>query len=164
LLPVEDALFAGLERWFMSSREGYPQPGSHYCLSRSRGGAVSTIRLPPAGVWAIAAVALLAVAWSAAITLYVAFHDDVLGAILARQAEMKAAYEDRLAEARARLDEAASRALLERNSFKSKVDEVLSRQARLEQRGAIVVSPRRRRTGRPGLPVAKPRPQALPTR
>jgi murein DD-endopeptidase MepM/ murein hydrolase activator NlpD len=140
LLPVEDALFAGLERWFMSSREGYRQPGSHYCLSLSRGGAVSTVSLPPAGVWAIAAVALLAVAWSAAITLYVAFHDDVMGAILARQAEMKAAYEDRLAEARAQFDEAASRQLLERNSIKSKVDEVLSRQARLEQRGAIVVA------------------------
>ena len=53
---------------------------------------------------------------------------------------MKAAYEDRLAEARARLDEAASRRLLERNSFKSKVSEVISRQARLEQRGAIVVA------------------------
>jgi murein DD-endopeptidase MepM/ murein hydrolase activator NlpD len=140
LLQVEDALFAGLELWFMSSRKGYRQPGSHYCLSLSRGGAVSTVRLPPAGVWAIAAVALLAVAWSAAVTLYVAFHDDVMGAILARQAEMKAAYEDRLAEARARFDEAASRQLLERNSIKSKVDEVLSRQARLEQRGAIVVA------------------------
>ena len=53
---------------------------------------------------------------------------------------MKAAYEDRLAEARARLEEAASRQLLERNSFKGKVTEVLSRQARLEQRGAIVAA------------------------
>ena len=61
-------------------------------------------------------------------------------AILARQVEMKAAYEDRLAEARAQLDEAASRQLLERNSFNSKVNEVVSRQARLEQRGAIVAA------------------------
>ena len=53
---------------------------------------------------------------------------------------MKAAYEDRLAEARARLDEAASRQLLERNSFNGKVNEVMSRQARLEQRGAIVAA------------------------
>lgn len=124
----------------MSLREGYPQPGSHYCLSFCRGGPVRTFRLPPAGVWAVAAIALLAFAWTAAVTLYVAFHDDVIGAIIAHQAEMKAAYEDRLAEARARLDEAASRQLLERNSFKSKVNEVISRQARLEQRGAIVVA------------------------
>ncbi len=93
----------------MSSREGYPQPGLHYCLSLSRGEAVRTVRLPPAGVWAIAALALLLFAWTGSVTLYLAFHDDVIGAILARQAEMKAGYEDRLAEARARLDEAASR-------------------------------------------------------
>ena len=72
-----------------------------------------------AGLWAIAALALLSFAWTASVTLYVAFHDDLIGAILARQVEMKAAYEDRLAEARARLDEAASRQLLERNSFKA---------------------------------------------
>ena len=124
----------------MSLREGYPQPGLHYCLSFSRGEALRTVRLPPAGVWALAALAMLLFAWTAAVTLYVAFHDDVIGAILARQAEMKAAYEDRLAEARARLDEAASRQLLERNSFKGAVNEIMSRQARLEQRGAIVAA------------------------
>ena len=91
-----------------------------YCLSFSRGDAVRSVRLGRAGVWAIAALALLSFAWTASITLYVAFHDDVIGAILARQVEMKAAYEDRLAEARARLDEAASRQMLERNSFKAR--------------------------------------------
>jgi hypothetical protein len=98
------------------------------------------VSLGPAGVWAIAGLVLLTFAWSAAVTLYIAFHDDLMGALLARQAEMKAAYEDRLVEARARLDEAASQRLLERNSFKRKVNEVISRQARLEQRGAIVAA------------------------
>jgi murein DD-endopeptidase MepM/ murein hydrolase activator NlpD len=89
---------------------------------------------------AIAALTLLSFAWTASITLYVAFHDDLMGAILARQVEMKAAYEDRLAEARARLDEAASRQMLERNSFQGKLNEVTSRQARLEQRGVVVAA------------------------
>ena len=93
-----------------------------------------------AGVWAIAALALLLFAWTGSVTLYLAFHDDVIGAILARQAEMKAGYEDRLADARARLDEAASRQLLERNSFKGAVNAIMSRQSRLEQRGAIVAA------------------------
>jgi murein DD-endopeptidase MepM/ murein hydrolase activator NlpD len=135
--------FAGLERWFMSLRADYPEarpPGSHYCLSLSRGDAIRSVRLGGAGLGAIAALALVAFAWSASVTFYVAFHDDVLGAILDRQAEMKTAYEDRLAEARAELDEAASRALLERNAFNGKVNEVISRQARLEQRGAIVAA------------------------
>ena len=122
----------------MSLREGYPGP--HYCLSFSCGDAVRTFRLRPAGVWAIAAIALIAFAWAASVTLYLAFHDDVVGAILAHQAAMKAAYEDRLADARARLDEATGRRLLERVSFKTQVNEVLSRQARLEQRDAIVAA------------------------
>ena len=53
---------------------------------------------------------------------------------------MRAAYEDRLPQARAQLDAAASRQMLERNSFKREVSEVTSRQARLEQRGAIVAA------------------------
>src|SRR5271154_4937427 len=124
----------------MSLRQGYPQLGAYCCLSLSRGGAVRTVRLGRISVGAIAALALLSFAWTASVTLYVAFHDDLMGAILARQVEMKAAYEDRLAEARARLDEAASRQLLERNSFNGKVNEVMVRQARLEQRGAIVAA------------------------
>jgi murein DD-endopeptidase MepM/ murein hydrolase activator NlpD len=83
---------------------------------------------------------LLSFAWTASITLYVAFHDDVIGAIVARQVEMRAAYEDRLAQARARLDEAASRQMLERNSFQGKLNEVTLRQARLEQRGVVVAA------------------------
>jgi murein DD-endopeptidase MepM/ murein hydrolase activator NlpD len=127
----------------MSSREGYPEarpPGSHFCLSLARGDVIRSVRLGRAGVGALAALALIAFAWTASVTAYVAFHDDLMGAILARQAEMKAAYEDRLAEARARLDESASRQLLERNAFNDKVNELLSRQARLEQRGAIVAA------------------------
>jgi murein DD-endopeptidase MepM/ murein hydrolase activator NlpD len=127
----------------MSLREGYPEarpPGSHYCLSLSRGDVIRSVRLGRVGVGALAALALISFAWTASVTVYVAFHDDLMGAILARQAEMKAAYEDRLTEARARLDEAASRQLLERNSFNGKVNEVISRQARLEQRGAIVAA------------------------
>jgi murein DD-endopeptidase MepM/ murein hydrolase activator NlpD len=135
--------FAGLERWFMSLREDYLEaapPASHYSLSLSRGDAVLTVRLGRVGVGAIAALALLSFAWTASVTFYVAFHDDLMGAILARQVEMKADYEDRQAKARVRLDEAASRQLLERNSFNGKLNEVMSRQAQLEQRGAIVAA------------------------
>ena len=127
----------------MSLRADDPEakpPGSPYCLSISRGDAIRSLRLGRTGIGAIAALALLSFAWTASITLYVGFHDDLMRAVLARQAEMKAAYEDRLAQASARLDEAASRQLLERNSFQGKLNEVMSRQARLEQRGAIVAA------------------------
>ena len=125
----------------MSLREGEPAlPTSHYFLSVSRGDAIRTFMVRPAALWAIAALALISLAWAAAATAYVALHDDLMGAIVARQAQMETAYEDRLAEARARLDEVASRQLLDQNSFEGKVHELLSRQAQLEQRGAIVAS------------------------
>ena len=88
----------------MSSRDGHPEarpPGSHYCLSLSRGDVIRSVRLGRVGVGALAALALISFAWTASVTVYVTFHDDLIGAILARQAEMKAAYEDRLTEARA---------------------------------------------------------------
>ena len=138
----------------MSLREGYPEarpPGSHYCLSLTRGGAIRSVRLGRAGIGALAALALISFAWTTSVTAYVAFHDDLIGAILTRQAEMKAAYEDRLAEARARLDQAASRQLLERNAFNGKVNEVMSRQARLEQHGAIVAALAETEAGNPRL-------------
>jgi murein DD-endopeptidase MepM/ murein hydrolase activator NlpD len=134
---------AGLERWFMSLRADTLEaksPEALYCLSLSRGDAIRSVRLGRVGIGAIAALALFSFAWTACITLYVAFHDDVIGAIVARQVEMRAAYKDRLAEARARLDEAASRQMLERNSFQGKLNEVTSRQARLEQRGVVVAA------------------------
>src|ERR1700744_3045583 len=93
----------------MSSRGAYPSPGPHFCLSLSRGGGFHTVRMGRAGAAAVAGLALLSFAWAGSVTLYLAFHDDVIGAILARQAEMKAGYEDRLAEARARLGQAGSR-------------------------------------------------------
>ena len=125
----------------MSLREGEPAlPTSHYFLSVSRGDAIRTFMVRPAALWAIAALALISLAWAAAATAYVALHDELIGAIVARQAQMETAYEDRLAEARARLDEVASRQLLDQNSFEGKVHELLSRQARLEQRGAIVAA------------------------
>jgi murein DD-endopeptidase MepM/ murein hydrolase activator NlpD len=125
----------------MSSREGYRAlPTSHYFLSLSRGDAIRTLMVRPAALWAISALALLLLVWSATVTAYVAFRDDLMRAVIARQAEMETAYEDRLADARAKLDEVASRQLLDQNSFEGKMHELLSRQAQLEQRGAIVAA------------------------
>src|SRR5271166_3997475 len=125
----------------MSLREEAPAlPTSHYFLSISRGDAIRTFMVRPAALWAIAALALILLAWAAAATAYVALHDDLMGAIVARQAQMETAYEDRLAEARARLDEVASRQLLDQNSFEGRVHELLSRQAQIEQRGAIMAA------------------------
>ena len=129
-------------------------PTSHYFLSVSRGDAIRTFMVRPAALWALVALALISLAWAAAATAYVALHDDLMGAIVARQAQMETAYEDRLAEARARLDEVASRQLLDQNSFEGRVHELLSRQAQIEQRGAIVVALAARADARNPSPLA----------
>jgi len=145
----------------MSLREEEPAlPTSHYFLSISRGDAIRTFMVRPAALWAIAALALISLVWAAAATAYVALHDGLMGAIVARQAQMETAYEDRLAEARARLDEVASRQLLDQNSFEGKVHELLSRQAQIEQRGAIVVALAAQTDARDPSPLA-PRRAAL---
>ena len=78
------------------------------------------------GVWAIGAA------------LYLSFRDEVLTSILARQAAMRYAYEDRIAGLRAQIDRVTSRQLIDQDSFEGKMQELASRQAQLETRQAIV--------------------------
>ena len=127
----------------MSQGEGYPEPGlptTHYFVSLSRGDAIRTVMLRPAGLWALAGLAALLFVWSATAAGYLAFHDDLMGAMVARQAAMERAYENRLAETRAQLDAVAGQRALDLKSFASKLGELASRQARLEKRGAVVAA------------------------
>ena len=127
----------------MAVREAYPRPKlptSHYFFSLARGEAMRTFALRPGLFWGIIALAPILAIWSLGASLFIAFHDDMFGTIVAREAEMQYAYEDRLAEAHAQLDRVTSRQLLDQNSFEGKVHELLSRQAQLEQRTSIVAS------------------------
>ena len=127
----------------MSKRDPYLRaklPRSHYFISLAHGDSIRTVAVRPLTLWAAIALLPLALLWGGGATLFVAFHEDLLGAYVARQAEMQNAYEDRLAEARAELDRVASRQLLDQTSFEGKMHDLLSRQARLEQRGAIVAA------------------------
>ena len=91
---------------------------------------------------------VLLIVWAAAVTAYIAFHDDLIAAVVARQAAMESAYESRLAEARARLDEVAEPAgARPQNSFEAQAQRTHvpagpAREARRDRRRA------RRRDGR----------------
>jgi len=113
---------------------------TRFYFSRARGDAIRTVAASPFVVWSLVAFFALTLAWAGAATLYLVFHDDMLAVLAARQAEQQYAYEDRLAEARSELDRVAGRQLLDQSSFEGKLHELLSRQARLEQRGAIVAT------------------------
>jgi len=71
---------------------------------------------------------------------YFTFHDDVLKRLIARQAEMQFAYEDRIAELRAQVDRITSRQLLDQEQFEQKLDQLVRKQAALESRAATLTA------------------------
>jgi murein DD-endopeptidase MepM/ murein hydrolase activator NlpD len=127
----------------MSSRERCSRPGlpdTHYFLSISRGQAIRTLMVRPMVLLGLVALAPLSLGFGAAGAAYLAFHDHLVRALVARQTEMETAYEDRLSATQAHLDEVSSRRLIDQNAFEGEMRELLSRQARLEQRGSIVAA------------------------
>jgi murein DD-endopeptidase MepM/ murein hydrolase activator NlpD len=62
----------------------------------------------------------------------------VLKELMARQAEQQYAYEDRIAELRARIDRTTSRQLLDQEQFEQKLDDLLRRQSTLESRATAL--------------------------
>jgi murein DD-endopeptidase MepM/ murein hydrolase activator NlpD len=98
------------------------------------------VRIGPVLFWiAVGSIVLLGL-WSAATATYFAFRDDVLTRLIARQAEMQFAYEDRIAELRAKVDRTTSRQLLDQEQFDQKLEQVLRRQAALESRASALGS------------------------
>ena len=92
------------------------------------------VRVGPVVFWIVVGSIVIMGAWSAATATYFAFRDDVLTRLVARQAEMQYAYEDRIAELRAQIDRTTSRQLLDQEQFEQKLDQIQRRQVPLEQR------------------------------
>jgi murein DD-endopeptidase MepM/ murein hydrolase activator NlpD len=76
--------------------------------------------------------------WSAATATYFAFRDDVLTRLISRQAAMQYAYEDRIAELRAKVDSTTSRQLLDQEQFDQKLEQIMRRQTALESRATTL--------------------------
>ena len=96
------------------------------------------VRFGPVAFWiGVGTITLLGM-WSAATATYFGFRDDVLTRLIARQAEMQYAYEDRIAELRARVDRTTSRQLLDQEQFDQKLDQVMRRQTALESRATAL--------------------------
>ena len=64
--------------------------------------------------------------------------EDVLAGLLARQAQMQFAYEDRIAELRARIDRFSSRQVIDQEEYDKKLEQILRRQAALESRAGAL--------------------------
>src|SRR6267154_2389566 len=96
------------------------------------------VRFGPVVFWiAVGTVTVLGM-WSAATATYFAFRDDVLTRLIARQAEMQYAYEDRISELRTKVDRTTSRQLLDQEQFDQQRDEIMRRQTALESRATAL--------------------------
>lgn len=96
------------------------------------------VRIGPVLFWIVVGTVTLLGMWSAATATYFAFRDDVLTRLIARQAEMQYAYEDRIAELRAKVDRTTSRQLLDQEQFDQKLDQIMRRQTALELRATAL--------------------------
>jgi murein DD-endopeptidase MepM/ murein hydrolase activator NlpD len=121
--------------------------------------------------WIVVGTVIVLGMWSAATATYFAFRDDVLTRLIARQAEMQYAYEDRIAELRAKVDRTTSRQLLDQEQFDQKLDQIMRRQTALESRatalGAIpditgsIRTPARGAAANEAPPSATPKPSPI---
>ncbi|MGF6310235.1 murein DD-endopeptidase MepM/ murein hydrolase activator NlpD [Bradyrhizobium sp. i1.8.4] len=96
------------------------------------------VRFGPVVFWIAVGTVVLLGMWSAATATYFAFRDDVLTRLIARQAEMQYAYEDRISELRSKVDRATSRQLLDQEQFDQKLDQIMKRQSALESRATAL--------------------------
>src|SRR5215210_3005300 len=96
------------------------------------------VRFGPVVFWIVVGTVTVLGIWSAATATYFAFRDDVLTRLIARQADMQYAYEDRSAELRAKIDRTTSRQLLDQEQFDQKLEQIMRRQTALESRATAL--------------------------
>jgi murein DD-endopeptidase MepM/ murein hydrolase activator NlpD len=113
----------------------HPKAGAGYTIAH----AGKQIRLGPVAFWIFVGTVVIMAGWSVATATYFAFRDDLLKGLIARQAEQQYAYEDRIAELRARIDRTTSRQLLDQEEFERKLDDLMRRQTTLESHAAALV-------------------------
>src|SRR5438876_343984 len=96
------------------------------------------LRLGPIAFWVVVGTLVIMAVWTVTTATYFAFQDDVLTRLIARQAEMQFAYEDRIADLRAQVDRITSRQLLDQDQFEQKLEQILRRQSALESRASTL--------------------------
>jgi murein DD-endopeptidase MepM/ murein hydrolase activator NlpD len=94
------------------------------------------VRIGPVAFWICVGTLVIMAGWAGITATYFAFHDDVLAHLIARQAAMQFAYEDRIAEMRAQVDRVTSRQLLDQEQVDRKLELLAKRQAALEARAS----------------------------
>jgi murein DD-endopeptidase MepM/ murein hydrolase activator NlpD len=119
---------------------GAPARGLRPAADFTLGHGGRQVRLGPVAFWTVVGTLVIMAVWSVATATYFAFRDDLLTRLIARQAEMQYAYEDRIAELRSQMDRLTSRQLLDQEQFEQKLEQVTRRQSTLESRATALSS------------------------
>lgn len=113
-------------------------PRSHCFISIAHGSAIRTVRIR-SGLFRAAVALIVGLAcWTAGATLYLLFHDDLVGSLMAREAKMQYAYEDRIAALRGQVEHEASLSLVGQSSLDNRLKELTQRARSLEARASLV--------------------------
>ncbi len=96
------------------------------------------VRFGPVAFWIAVGTVVIMAGWSITTATYFAFHDDVVKSLMARERAQQYAYEDRIADLRAKIDRTTSRQLLDQDQFERKLDELTRRQVALESRASAL--------------------------
>jgi murein DD-endopeptidase MepM/ murein hydrolase activator NlpD len=96
------------------------------------------LRVGPIAFWVVVGTLVIMAGWTIITATYFAFRDDVLTGLIARQAEMQYAYEDRIADLRQQVDRMSSRQLLNQEQYETKLDQIMRRQSALENRANAI--------------------------
>ncbi len=127
----------------MSIRQLVPRPQlprTHYFLTISHGIRIRTLAVPRWGVHVSLALIPALLAWTAGVSLYVGFHDQIMAGMIAQRTRMQLAYEHRLAQLHARLDQATSHSLLDQQGIAHKIEALSQRETMLERRATLLSS------------------------
>jgi murein DD-endopeptidase MepM/ murein hydrolase activator NlpD len=96
------------------------------------------VRIGPVAFWICTGTLVIMAGWTLITATYFAFQDDVLTRLIARQAQMQFAYEDRIADMRTQVDRITSRQMLDQEQVEQKLDLITRKQAVLESRAATL--------------------------
>jgi len=127
----------------MSVRASFPKaqlPQTHYFITFARGEQLRCFALRPVALFSILALFPLFALIYLGATMTLLLRDDMISALMSRQGSLQAAYEERIADMRSQIDLVTSRQLLDQNSLEARIHEMLSRQAQLENRAAVIAT------------------------
>lgn len=146
------------------SRRARRQKPPHHVII-ARGDKIRSFTLRP---WLTAGIGLFAFAFLGiylAATAYLFLRDDLVGSSLAKQDDIRSAYEARIAQLRAQLDRVTSRQVVDQEAIQARLEDLVGRQNALSQRQAMLIDlAAAARSAGIDLPGTTPTPLANPAR